>query len=122
MYLLLFSVRILTFLSFVCRKQLEFLEKGIYNTSKEEKSKNKNPDRSDRRDRDRDRYRNRDYDEKNHRRDKYDKNERGERSDRKHDYSERSSTSSARSFYEPKFKDEPKTPRYIFSIVNVTYV
>ncbi|XP_041987375.1 pre-mRNA-splicing factor ATP-dependent RNA helicase PRP16 isoform X2 [Aricia agestis] len=94
-------------------------EKGVHNSTLEEKksrSKEEEDDRYyrrfDRRDRDRDRRR--DYDRRDKDRHRSDK-ERHRREDRRRD-SERSDRShserdsSRRSYYEPRFKDEPRTP------------
>ncbi|XP_077297512.1 ATP-dependent RNA helicase l(1)G0007 isoform X1 [Arctopsyche grandis] len=92
------------------KKQLENLEKGLHSSSKEEKQRN----RSEKVDDD-ERYRYKDYRYKS---DKYkgreykrdDRRPRDYGNDRKRDYSERSASSSSRSNYNPKFKDEPRTP------------
>ena len=117
------------------RKQLENLEKGIHSSSVEEKKKNR-VDKSEEshrfssydenRYRRKDRYRDDDY-KKDDRRPRDSGSSHGER---KRDYSERSVSSSSRSGYHPKFKDEPRTPKYsrfpsyffIYIFYNFSYI
>ncbi|CAH0760947.1 unnamed protein product [Diatraea saccharalis] len=104
------------------RKDRETREKGVHNSTKEEKktSKDENDDhyyrhRFDRRERDRryddyrkDRERRRDRDVERKGRESDRRGGDSERRDRRD--SERSRDSSRRSYYEPRFKDEPRTP------------
>ncbi|KAL0822818.1 hypothetical protein ABMA28_004818 [Loxostege sticticalis] len=97
------------------RRDKELKEKGVHNSTQEEKKSRSKEDeddryyrhRYDRRDRDRryDDYR------KDRRKDR-ESERRGdsERRDRRDRDSERSRDSSRRSYYEPRFKDEPRTP------------
>ncbi|XP_063382191.1 pre-mRNA-splicing factor ATP-dependent RNA helicase PRP16-like [Cydia fagiglandana] len=109
------------------RKEKESKEKGVHNSTQEEKkSRSKDEDdlyyrhrydrrdrdKGDRRDKDRDRRKDdrRDRDRDSERRN-YDRSDRSDRSDRRDRDSERSNRdSSRRSYYEPRFKDEPRTP------------
>ncbi|XP_028174839.1 pre-mRNA-splicing factor ATP-dependent RNA helicase PRP16 [Ostrinia furnacalis] len=103
------------------RKDKELKEKGVHNSTQEEKKSRSKDDeddryyrhRYDRRDRDRrhDDYR-KDRDRDRDRRKDRDSGRRGdsERRDRRDRDSERSRDSSRRSYYEPRFKDEPRTP------------
>lgn len=95
---------------------MENLEKGIHSSSVEEKKRNR-IDKSDDSQRysayDLNRYRRKDrYKEDDYRKDdRRPRDSGGSRGDRKRDNSERSVSSSSRSGY-PKFKDEPRTPKY----------
>ncbi|XP_063535464.1 pre-mRNA-splicing factor ATP-dependent RNA helicase PRP16-like [Cydia strobilella] len=103
------------------RKEKEAKEKGVHNSTQEEKkSRSKDDDdlyyrhRYDRHDHDKGDRRDRDKDRrKDDRRDRDRDSERRsyDRSDRRDRDSERSNRdSSRRSYYEPRFKDEPRTP------------
>ncbi|CAB3259563.1 unnamed protein product [Arctia plantaginis] len=98
------------------RREKEAKEKGVHNSTQEEKKSRSRDDeddayyryRYDRRDRDKDRRRD---DRRDDRRDRSDGDRRrGSDSERRDRESERGRDSSRRSYYEPRFKDEPRTP------------
>ncbi|XP_052750066.1 pre-mRNA-splicing factor ATP-dependent RNA helicase PRP16 isoform X1 [Galleria mellonella] len=101
------------------KKEKESKEKGVHHSTQEEKKSRSKDDeddrfyrrRYDRRDRDKDRYDRHRRDKDRDRRDRRDDrdSERRDRDRRDRD-SERSRDSSRHSYYEPRFKDEPKTP------------
>ncbi|XP_013134537.1 PREDICTED: pre-mRNA-splicing factor ATP-dependent RNA helicase PRP16 isoform X1 [Papilio polytes] len=93
------------------KKEKETKEKGVhYSTKEEQKLRSRDDDdrsylsRYDRRDRDRDRRRDDDY-----RKDR-DRNRDSDRRDKDRDRRDSERGSSRRSYYEPRFKDEPRTP------------
>ncbi|KAJ8713246.1 hypothetical protein PYW07_013616 [Mythimna separata] len=98
------------------KKEKDAKEKGVhYSTQEEKKTRSKDDEddryyryRYDRRDRDRDRRRD---DRRDDRRDRdRDRRHGGRDSERRDRDSERRGESSRRSYYEPRFKDEPRTP------------
>ncbi|KAM3955822.1 pre-mRNA-splicing factor ATP-dependent RNA helicase PRP16-like [Aphomia sociella] len=105
------------------KKEKDAKEKGVHHSTQEEKKSRSKDDeddrlyrhRYDRRDRDRDRYdshrRDRDRDRRDRRDDRNrDRDSERKSRDRRDRESERSRDSSRHSYYEPRFRDEPKTP------------